>query len=98
MRRLTDVDAKQHAVAGYLSGCFPDHEISPVASAEPLAFEIRHGLLTYTLEFDPDFIREHSAAEIRRLLEHWDAAEELRRAEGMRLVVTNRGVRLDSSN
>jgi hypothetical protein len=53
---------------------------------------------TYTLRIDPDFVATYNAGQIRDLLYLWNVAGELRRSEGLPLVLTVSGVRLASSN
>lgn len=52
----------------------------------------------WRVNLSKDFLRENEAAEIRRMLEEWNLAGEMRRANGLDLTVSSAGIRLDSSN
>ncbi len=52
----------------------------------------------YEAEFSREFLDEHSPAEIIRLLTDWNLAAEMRRVEGLAVVVSTACILLDSSN
>ena len=72
-----------------------DRDVSLSAAA---AFEIESGALSYCLEVDHAFLASHTADDLPRVLDRLHVRDELCRAEGMPLILTNRGVRLVSSN
>ena len=45
-----------------------------------------------------DFLDEHDPVSVRRLLEEWNLAGEMRRTEGLDLTVSPAGIRLESAN
>jgi hypothetical protein len=52
----------------------------------------------YELRVDGDLLKDRSAAEIRSLLSQWQVRDELCRAEGLPVILTEQGVRLVSGN
>ena len=52
----------------------------------------------WRVNLSEEFLDAHSPEQVRRLLEEWNLAGEMRRAEGLDLTVSSAGVRLDSSN
>ena len=72
-----------------------DRNVSPAAAA---GFAIEAHSRTYYLEIDRDFLDSHAADELPRVLDSVRLHDELCRAEGMPMILTQRGVRLVSSN
>ena len=91
---------KYNAVRNYLQQRMPEHEISdiPATPVRPFGFLLRKDDLNYALEFESDFLADNNVTAILQTLDEWRVLEELCRGEGLRYVVTKRGLRLDSSN
>jgi hypothetical protein len=96
MTRETQFDQ----IATYLRKAFPGSHME--RSSHTLTHEtiltLRQRDSTYTLRIDPGFTDTYNEFQIPDLLSQWDVAAELRRAEGLPLVLTASGARLASSN
>ena len=93
-------EEKLLAVRRYLEKAFPGHTVSDsgVTGDRKPGYRIEKDNLRYEIDIHPDFLARHATAEIEPLLAKWNLREELIRAEGMPMVLTDAGIRLTSSN
>ena len=91
-------DEKVGAVQQYLADQFGADGVAVEAKPVGIVFRVGSGASQFNVTVVRDFLDAHDAGRIRELLEGWDLGEELRRADGLPLVVSEEGVRLASSN
>ena len=91
---------KYKAVRNYLQERMLGHDLSDIqaTAVRPFGFLLRKDDMSYALEFETDFLAERDVPAILHTLDEWRVLEEICRGEGLRYVVTKRGLRLDSSN
>jgi len=84
-------------VLGYLRQKFEDIEAheTPSGSCEITVSEDGD---YWRVNVSEEFVSSHDAEAARELVEDWNLAGEMRRAEGLGLMVSSAGVRLESSN
>jgi len=86
------------AVQGYLSDHFAPEQITVDQQPAGVVFRLAARDSEFALTVVRDFLDQYDAAQIGELLRHWNLADELRRADGLPMVVSEEGVRLASSN
>ncbi|HET8546909.1 MAG TPA: hypothetical protein VFL57_02855 [Bryobacteraceae bacterium] len=97
---MNDRGQKLQIIRNYLGEQFAGSQVEPVempASDIP-AFAIEKDGRHYQLQIDADVLDRYSAEQLPARLDEWKLTEELCRAEGLPVVLTERGVRLASSN
>ena len=67
-------------------------------STGALTVEVGEGPERWRVTVSEEFLEKRGPQEVRRLIEVWNLAGEMRRAEGFGLSVSSGGVRLESSN
>jgi hypothetical protein len=97
---VTERGQKLQLIRKYLGEQFPGSRVEFVetpASVLP-RFTVEKDEREYELQVDGNVLDGYSAEELPARLEQWNVREELCRAEGLPVVLTERGVRLVSSN
>lgn len=97
---LTSVANNRSAIRTYFENHLPGHTVKelPPHGVRPLGFLIEKSDNQYTIEFEHEILKNHDPDQMLQLLDDWQVVEELCRGEGLRYVLTERGLRLDSSN
>lgn len=85
-------------VREYLAEQFGSGEITVESEPAGMVFRVNAGHCRYDLTVVREFLAVHENSDIRGLLNRWNVADELRRAEGLPLVMSEEGVKLASSN
>ncbi len=83
-------------VIEYLAGKFPDQDMSGEEPDD--TGDIRLTIGEMTLRVTLDFLDAVEPGEVDSVLDWLDVAGELRRAQGLPMVLTGHGVRLESAN
>ena len=83
---------------GYLSDHFAPEQITVDEQPAGVVFRVTAGDCQFALTVVRDFLVQYDAGQIRERLHQWNLADELRRADGLPMVVSEEGVRLASSN
>jgi hypothetical protein len=91
-------ESKVAIVREYLSEEFGSGRVTVDSQPAGMVFHIDSGQEQYDLTIVKDFLAAHEAGDIRGILGRWNVAGELRRADGLPMVVSEEGVRLASSN
>ena len=97
---MSDHGQKLQVIRKYLEEQFSGHRVEHqdrTVSRSP-TFAVDKDDRHYELQVDTDFLSGASEEEVRRSLDHWRVRDELCRAEGLAVILTERGVRLVSSN
>jgi CBS domain-containing protein len=97
---IDPVTSKRDALRSYFEERMPGHNIEalPATDVRPVGFVLRKDSFEYAIEFDADFLRDKEVGELENALDDSGVIEELCRGEGLRYVLTSRGLRLDSTN
>jgi hypothetical protein len=97
---VSDYGQKLQAIRKYLEEQFSGHPVEDeqTAAADVPSFAVSKDGEHYELQVDRDFLDRFSLEELRDALQRWRVADEVRRAEGLPIILTERGVRLVSSN
>jgi hypothetical protein len=89
---------KLQLIHQYLDDQFAGATITPhETSSGASKFVIEHRGMRYELQVDDDLLNDRSGDDVRTLLSQWAVRDELCRAEGLPVILTERGVRLASS-
>ncbi len=91
---------KGNVIRTYIEREMPGYSVTmlPARGVRPFGFLMERDGYQYTVEFEEDFLNQHDGAEIGKILADWQVIESVCQGEGLRYVVTPRGLRLDSSN
>jgi hypothetical protein len=68
------------------------------SGAAGIGIDAGEGRDRWHITVSEDFLDEHDPGTVRKLLEDWNLAGEMRRSEGLHLTVSPAGIRLESSN
>lgn len=68
------------------------------SGAAGIGIDAGEGANRWHITVSEDFLGERDPRDVRRLLEEWNLAGEMRRSEGLDLTVSPAGIRLESSN
>ena len=85
-------------VRNYLAEQFGSAEITIDEQPAGVVVRVKTGTSEFDVTVVRDFLEAHDASDIGRLMHAWNVAQELRRTEGLPLVISEEGVRLASSN
>jgi hypothetical protein len=88
----------ESAVRDYLAEQFASVEVRVEPEPAGIVFRVNAGSSEYAVTVVREFLESHNAADIQRLLTEWNVAGELRRLDGLPMVISEEGVRLASSN
>ena len=91
-------ESKVGAVREYLCEQFGSGQVSVDSKPAGMVFRVVAGSSRFALTVVRDFLEAHDVDGIKELLTRWNLAEELRRADGLPMVMSEEGVRLASSN
>ena len=91
-------ESKVGTVREYLTEEFGSGEVTVEPEAAGMVFRVTVGRSRYVLTVVREFLASHDATDIRGLLGRWKVGEELRRADGLPMVVSEEGLRLASGN
>jgi hypothetical protein len=97
---VSEYGQKLQVIRNYLEEEFSGHSVEQHDSATSgtSSFGIEKDHRQYELQIDHGFLSECSPEELRNRLQQWSVRDELCRAEGLPVILTERGVRLVSSN
>ncbi len=85
-----------NAILKYLNEKFPDTSVAPMEPAS--TGDVRLNVGDMPLRISAEFLEAVEPAEVASVLDWLDLAGELRRAQGLPMVLTQHGVKLESSN
>ncbi len=91
---------KGNVIRTYIEREMPGYNVNmlPARGVRPFGFVMEKDGDQYAVEFEEDFLNQHEGAEIVKILEDWQVIASVTQGEGLRYLVTSRGLRLDSSN
>jgi hypothetical protein len=97
---VSEYRQKLQVIRKYLEDHFSGHRVEQDerAAASAPSFAVEKDDRHYELQVDKDFLSVCSPDDVRNKLQQWSVGDELCRAEGLPVILTERGVRLVSSN
>jgi len=86
-------------VERYVEEHFPGAEIAVenASENEDVVLTVRAGVLVYVLRVTAEFLEDSRPEEVKMILDWLDLAAELKRAEGLTMVLTEHGIKLESA-